>query len=83
MKWLSVAFSIQKRERMAGGILRKKERKVSPRGPGGELATGGLADQERPCPSVWSLSSGGGGGRVSAGLISVMPDISTNSITQP
>lgn len=40
---------------MAGGISRKKERKVSPHGPGGELAAGGLGDQERPCPSVWSL----------------------------
>ena len=30
---------------------------------------------------VWS--SGGSSGRVSAGLISMMPDMSTNSITQP
>ena len=28
MKWLSVAFPVQKRESMAGGISRKKERKV-------------------------------------------------------
>lgn len=33
---------------MAGGISRKKERKVGPRGPGGELAAGGSAGQERP-----------------------------------
>lgn len=32
---------------MAGGILRKRERKVSPRGPGGELAAGGWVGQER------------------------------------
>ena len=48
MKWLSVAFPVQKRESMAGGISRKKERKVGPRGPGGELAARGSAGQERP-----------------------------------
>ena len=62
MKRLSAAFPIQKRERMAGGILRKRERKVSPRGPGGELAAGGWAGQERGVQG-WGLvlrgSSGG------------------------
>ena len=47
---------------MAGGILRKRERKVSPRGPGGELAAGGWAGQERWVQGWGLVLRGGSGG---------------------
>lgn len=82
MKMLSAAFPIQKRERMAGGILRKRERGEPswPSWGAGRRRLGGSG--AAVCGGgVWSC--GGGSGGVFAGLVSVTPDTSTNSPTQP